>query len=108
MFELGVELEPPQRITPHPFENLPYGPELIGTRAIKALAAVGAHIDESGFGQRAQVQRDGAECDIRHGGGNGAGLQLLVPHQTEDFAAARRSDGGKRGGHSNNLVKTKI
>lgn len=88
-----MELEAPQRIAPHPFENLTNRSKLIPPGAIEALTALGPQIDEAGLGERPQVQRDGTERDVGHRRVDRAGVQLLAPEQTQDLAAARRGDG---------------
>src|SRR5262245_15067470 len=54
------------------------------------------------------MERDGAERHVRHRRMDRAGLQLLVPQQTQDLPAARRGDGGEHCVHDDSLVKTKI
>ena len=62
------------------------------------MAVLAAHADESRLAERAELQRDRAERDVRHGRVDVAGGDLAVPHQPQDLAAAGRRDGGQDGG----------
>ena len=75
------------------------------------MAAVGPRFDEASARKGAQLQRDGAEGDIRHAAMDGARRELVAPHQAKDLAPARRRDGREKRGvgwHFYILVITKI
>src|SRR5437588_42551 len=66
-------------------------------RAVEAVFVVAAALDETGFAERAQLQRHGAEGDVGHRGMNVPGGQLAAPYEPQDLAPAWRRDGGKDG-----------
>ena len=61
------------------------------------MAVLAPDVDQSRLAERAELERDGAERHVRHGGVDLAGGDLAVPHQAQDLAAARRGDGGEDG-----------
>ena len=94
----ALQLQPPQRVVPHALERRADRTERSRRARVEAVPVLAADVDESGLGQRAELQRDGAERHVRHGGVDVAGGELAVPHQAQDLAAARRGDGGEDGG----------
>src|SRR5207237_4547393 len=97
LLELRVELQPPERIFPHALERGGDGTERRAPRAVEAVFVVAAALDETGFAERAQLQRHGAEGDVGHRGMNVPGGQLAAPYEPQDLAPAWRRDGGKDG-----------
>src|SRR5437763_1537908 len=72
-FQLRRQLQPPQRVVPHPLEHCGDGAERVAARAVEALLLVGARVDQPRARERAELQRHGAEGDIRHRAMDGAG-----------------------------------
>src|ERR1043166_7422559 len=97
LLQLRRELQLPQRVVPHPLENLAYRTRRLRLRAIEAVAVLGAGADESRLGQRSQVEGDGAEGDVGHRVGDGARGELALPYEAQDLAAPRRRDGLQHG-----------
>ena len=55
----------------------------------RLLRTVGPRFDEASARESAQLQRDGAEGDIRHPAMDVARRELVAPHQPKDLAPAR-------------------
>jgi hypothetical protein len=81
LFQLRSELQPVQCVVPHAFEHLAERAKRFFPGAVEAVLAIPAHIEQTRFGERAEVQRDRAEGDVRHRAVNVPGVTLLVPHQ---------------------------
>src|SRR5204862_3775215 len=88
-FEFSLDLETPQRVSPHLLEQLAHRPQPLAPDAVVAVAAVRPHADEPRFCQRAQLQRNRSECDVRKGRVDGACRELLVPQEPKDFSTPR-------------------
>ena len=65
--------------------------EGLAAGAVEAVAPFAADVDEAGLDERAELQRDGAERDVRHRGVDVAGRALVAPDQAQDFAPAREA-----------------
>lgn len=98
LFELGEQLEPPQRIAPHLLEDGTHGRQRRFASAVEAMPAVHADVDEPGLGETTELQRHGARRDVGHGLADGAGGPLALPHEPQDLEAAGRGDGREDGG----------
>jgi len=96
--QFRVELQPPQRVVPHAFETPAERPERLRSGAVVPMLPVTAHADQTGAGQRLQLQGHCPKRDIGHGGVNRAGRQFLAPDEAEDFLPARRGQDGEHGG----------
>ena len=111
VFELRLQLQPPQRIAPHPFERRGHGAERTAPRLVEAPAVLAPAVHQTRIAQRPKLQRDRPEGDIRHGGMDFSGAKLLLPDQPQDLPPAGRSDSAQNGRleqHSINLDKTKM
>jgi hypothetical protein len=95
--QFRVKFEAPQRVAPHAFEHVPRGSQGFAAGSVETAASVGANGHQARLAQCAQLQRDGAECDVGHRGMNGAGPKLLVPHEPKNLPAAGRRDGREDG-----------
>ena len=94
-FELRRQFQTPQRVGPHVLERFPDRSEHLGPGAVEPVLLIGPAHDEAGVLKRSQLQRDGAERDVGHGGRDVAGSHLMGPYQPEDLAPARGSDRGQ-------------
>src|SRR5512132_4142240 len=92
VFQFGGQLELPKGIVPHALENTRDRSERIPPGAVEALAAVGAHLNETGVLQGAQLEGHRSEGDVRHRRGDGARVELLRPNEAQDLLAARRGN----------------
>src|SRR5262245_28705356 len=90
VFEFGGVLQAPQRVAPHAFEEVAERAERVAARAIEAVAAVDANLDEARAFERPELKRDGAEGDVGHGARDVAGAALPVPDEPQDLLATRR------------------
>jgi hypothetical protein len=105
-----MQLESPERGVPDALQLLTDGAERVPSGAVEAEPAVRPDRDQPGIGQRFQLERHGAEGDVRHRRMDVAGTPLLVPDQPQDFLPARRGESGQDReyrGHGITLVKTK-
>src|SRR6266536_3268355 len=89
LFEFGGELEPPECVVPHPLERGGHRAERLPSRAVIAEAAVGARAQETRVRQRLELQRHGAEGDVRHRAPDCARALLLVPDEAQDLLTSR-------------------
>jgi hypothetical protein len=94
-FELGEELELPERVVPHLLEECADRCEGVGSRAVVAEGAVAADVDQAGVGERPELEGDGTEGDVGHLAVDVSGGAFLLPYETEDLATPGRGDGGK-------------
>ena len=109
--QLGVQLEPPERVAPDALQLLPDRAERVAAGAVVAETALGADGHEPGVRQGLQLQRHGAERDVGHRRVDVPGAALLVPHQPQDLLPPGRREHGQDGQHRrhvNILVKTKL
>jgi hypothetical protein len=83
------QLQPPQRVVPHPLERVGDVAEPIAIRAVPAFASFRADLHGARLDERAQLERDRAERYVRHGVGDRARLHFAVPDQAKDLAATR-------------------
>lgn len=97
MFELRLQLQPPERVIPHPLERGPDGAERVAPGAIEPVPVLAPLLDEPGPCERLELKRDGAERHVRHRGMDVARRPFLPPHEAEDLLPAGRGDGGQRG-----------
>jgi hypothetical protein len=95
LFEFNSKFEPPERVIPRVLEHLADGPERFPPGDVEALLLVWPAIDETRGGERSKMRRHGAERDVRHRRVYASRRQLVMPHQPQDLAPARRSDGGE-------------
>jgi len=75
-----------------------HGADRILARPIEALRLFGAALEQPGFDQRLELQRDGAEGHVRHRASDVSGRHLAIPDQAENLAPTGRGDGGQRCG----------
>src|SRR5688572_4565756 len=85
MFEFSGVLEPPQRVAPHPLEQLAEGAERVAAGPVEAVAARDADLHEPGALQRSQLLRDGAEGHVRHRAVDLARAAFPIPHQPQNL-----------------------
>src|SRR6185503_19774441 len=96
-FEFGLDLEAPQRVGPHLLEQLAHRPEPFPLDAVVAVAPGRPYAHQPRLRQRPELQRYGAERHVGEGRIDGAGRELLVPEQPQDFPPPRRGDCRKQG-----------
>src|SRR6185503_15931417 len=56
MFQLGGQLELPESVVPHAFENTRDRAKRVPPGAVEALPAIGAHLNEAGVLEGAQLE----------------------------------------------------
>jgi len=105
--KLCLKFEVPECVAPHPFEHPADRPEGVTSGMIEPAAAVRAPLDEPSLDERPQLQRDRAECDIRHGLVDRASRHLGAPHEPQNLPSTggcNRVQDGRVGQHPNTLV----
>src|SRR5262245_32308789 len=85
-FELGLDLENPQRVGPHLLEQLPHRSQPLAVHAVVAVAPLGPHAHEPRLRERAQLERYRAERHVGKRRIDRARRQLFVPQQAQDLA----------------------
>src|SRR3954452_1180379 len=91
-FQFSRDFEPVQGVVPHAFEHLCGGPQCLLPCSVEAELPVAANVQQTGLGQRAKLERHCAKSDVRHRTVNLARTALCVPHQSQDFALAWRTE----------------
>src|SRR6478672_8519515 len=89
LFQFRLQLQPPQRVVPHPFERASDRSERTATCAVQPTLTIAAALDQSRVAERAQLQRDGAERDVGHRRMNVPCCTFLIPDQAKDLAPSR-------------------
>ena len=95
--QLGVQLEPPERVAPDALQLLPDRAERVAAGAVVAETALGADRHEPGVREGLQLQRHGAERDVGHRRVDVPRAPLLVPHQAQDLLAPGRGKHARTG-----------
>jgi hypothetical protein len=89
LFEFCRHFQSPQCVVPHPFEHCADRAKRLAPGAISTMAAVGADVDESRSGEVSELERHRAKRNLRHGGVDISGSELLSPDQPQNLAPAR-------------------
>ena len=97
MLQFRPQLQLPQRVVPHPLQQLAGGAERFAPRLVVPMPARRSDVEDPGIDQRAQLQGDGAERDVAERLMDLPCLSLLTPDQPEDFAPPRGRDDSQHG-----------
>ena len=93
--QFGGHLQPPHGISPHTFEGGAYRAERLAPDPIQPPLTGGAAFHEAGVEQHLQLQGDGAERNVWHRSGAGAGRPLPCPQRAQDLLPPGRRKGGQ-------------
>ena len=96
LLPLGGGLQPGQAVGPHLLDERRRVAQPLAPPPVEAPVAVGAHVDQPGVGQHAEVLRDRRAAHRREVAGDLAGRQLVVAHEAQDGAAGRVGDRSQR------------
>ncbi len=66
LFELRLQLQPPEGVFPHSFEHPADRPECVPACAVEPVTAFRADVHQTCFDQSAQLEGHGAESHVRH------------------------------------------